>query len=186
MEHKRVFLAIPVNPNKDYIEICDRLKRRLRFDMISWIEPSSAHLTLKFFGNTPFSRIDEISAEVQKCVSGMLSFDFEIDKIGAFGSSHSPKLIWFGVDKRKEVDELHRKIISQIKRIGYHADPGNFVPHITIGRVKKCEDKKWFWESLNEHQNELIQTVKVDRVVLFESILHSKGATHVALHEFLF
>lgn len=104
--------------------------------------------------------------------------------MGAFGSSHSPKVIWFGVEHPEKINELHQQIMRHIRGIGYFTDPGNFVPHITLARVKKCDDKQWFWKSLEEHQNKLIQPVSVDKIVLYESILQRKGAIHKVIEEF--
>ncbi len=184
MEDKRVFLAIPITPSEGYVAVYERLKHRLRMDMISWIEPGIAHLTLKFFGKTSDARIESIIKSIRKGVSEQQGFDFVIDKMGAFGSSHSPKVIWFGVEHPEKINELHQQIMKHIRGIGYFPDPGNFVPHITLARVKKCDDKQWFWKSLEEHQNKDIQPVSVDKIVLYESILQPKGAIHHVIEEF--
>lgn len=185
-EKKRLFVAIKFIPNDQYIAAYEYLKRRLRMDMISWIDPQSAHLTLKFFGNTPIGRLSEIEYSLSKAVENQNSFEFTLDKIGAFGSSHSPKVIWIGPKNNQQVLELHQQVMNAIRKIGYFPDPGNFVPHATLGRIKKTTDKQWFWDSLEEVQNKEIQTILVDKIVLYESVLLKKGAQHIPLKEFLF
>lgn len=69
MEDKRVFLAIPITPSEGYVAVYERLKHRLRMDMISWIEPNNAHLTLKFFGKTSETRIESIIKSIRKGIS---------------------------------------------------------------------------------------------------------------------
>jgi RNA 2',3'-cyclic 3'-phosphodiesterase len=186
IEKKRLFVAIKFTPNENYIAAFEYLRRRLRMDMISWIEPQTAHLTLKFFGNTPVERIEEIERSLNKAVENQQPFEITIDKFGAFGSSHSPKVIWAGFNENEQVIALHQRVMKAIRPIGYFPDPGNFVPHITVGRVKKMTDKTWFWESLAEIQNSEIQTLTVDKIILYESVLLKKGAQHIPIKEFPF
>lgn len=186
IEKKRLFLAIDIHPSDTYQQLFEKLKHKLRFDMISWIEPQSAHLTLKFFGETPNTRIDSILKSIECAVVSQSPFEFSIDKVGAFGSKHSPKVIWLGVENDKAIRLLHQDVMQSIRKIGYFPDPGNFVPHITLARVKKVEDKDWFWKSIAEFQSQTIQQVVVDKVVLYESILTKKGANHNIIKEFPF
>lgn len=185
-EKKRLFVAIKFTPNNSYISAYEYLKRRLRMDMISWIDPQSAHLTLKFFGNTSIERIEEIQHSLCKAVENQYSFEDTINKFGVFGSSHSPKVIWAGFKDGQQVIDLHQRIMKAIRSIGYFPDPGNFVPHVTMGRVKKMTDKAWFWDSLAEIQNSEIQIIKVSKIILYESILLNKGAQHIPIMEFPF
>lgn len=186
IEKTRLFLAIEIQPSEKYQQLYDKLKHKLRFDMISWIEPQSAHLTLKFFGETPNTRIDSILKSIECAVVSQSTFEFSIDKVGAFGSKHSPKVIWLGAENDDAIRALHQQVMHSIRTIGYFPDPGNFVPHITLARVKKVEDKDWFWKSIAEFQSQAIQQVMVDKVVLFESILTKKGAHHNVIKEFPF
>ncbi len=178
IEKKRLFLAIPIQPSIEYITIFERLKHRLRMDMISWIDPHTAHLTLKFFGETPVDRIDKIIGAISKGLENTESFNFSLDKIGAFGSNHSPKVLWLGLEEPEKVINLHDQLMKSLQSIRYFPDPGNFVPHITLGRVKKCTDKQWFWDSVNEVKNKQIQEIEANKLILFESILQRKGAIH--------
>jgi len=186
IEKKRLFVAVKFTPNDAYVEVFEYLKRRLRMDMISWIEPQSAHLTLKFFGNTSIERLEDIQCSLKKAVKNQLAFDVAIDKFGAFGSRHSPKVIWAGFHEEEALIALHQRVMTAIRPLGYLPDPGNFVPHITVGRVKKMTDKKWFWDSIDAIQNREIQTFTVDKIILYESLLLKKGAQHLPLAEFPF
>ncbi len=183
-DKKRLFLAIQTLPSVEYLAIYERLKHRLRMDMISWIDPHSAHLTLKFFGETPVDRIEKIINSINNGINLSHPFEFSLDKIGVFGSSHSPKIIWLGVENQEKIIQLHNDIMKSLRIIGYFPDPGNFVPHITLGRIKKCTDKQWFWDSIEEAKNKDIQQIKVTKLILFESVLQRKGATHTQIAEF--
>jgi len=185
-EKKRLFVAIKFSPNEAYISAYDFLVHRLRFDMISWIDPQSAHLTLKFFGNTPIEKTEKIINSISQAIKNQNSFSITIDKFGAFGSSHSPKVIWAGMNNCEEIVNLHEQLMRSIRSIGYFPDPGNFVPHITMGRVKKMKDKDWFWDTLKQLQGKEIATIKIDRIILYESILLKGGAKHIPLFEFPF
>jgi 2'-5' RNA ligase len=185
-ESKRLFVAIKFKPNELYQDLVNQLRHRLRTDMISWIEPEMAHLTLKFFGQTPVTRIESIESALLKSVQNQAPFEIKIDKVGAFGSSHSPKVIWMGMQDDTLVKKLHFDLINSIRQLGYYPDPGNFIPHITLGRVKKIMDKPWFWDSISLLQNREIQTAVIDKTILYESVLLKKGVKHNVVQEFPF
>ncbi len=181
---KRLFIAIKITPTSEYLNLYNSLKRKLRFDMISWIEPNMVHLTLKFFGSTPEGKIMSICRCLENVSQSNNSFDINISNIGIFGSKYLPKVIWLGIDNTKEIINIHSSLINEISKLNYAADKGNFVPHLTIGRIKKIEDIDWFWKSINSLQEKHIQTSKVERLILYESILSNKGAKHNIIEQF--
>ena len=49
---KRLFVALKINPDQNFLEVYDKLKSSLRHEKIKWVEMQNLHLTLKFFGDT--------------------------------------------------------------------------------------------------------------------------------------
>ena len=97
----RLFLAIKIEPSDKYLQTIEALKHKLRFDKISWSKPEMAHLTFKYFGRTPDKRLKQIDKYLQIASKNVEPFQLNINKIGAFGSSYRPSVLWFGVEEEK-------------------------------------------------------------------------------------
>lgn len=182
----RLFLALKIEPSETYLSVIDELKHSLRRDTISWADPKIAHLTLKFFGNTPDYRVDKIHRRMDDACKNIEPVKFSINKIGAFGSSYKPQILWFGLKEEEMLKQLHSQIMEAIKPIGYLPDAGNFVPHITFARIHKTMDKPWFWKCVEKFQNAQIQDVVIDKVHLFESKLTPEKAVHSIIRTYYF
>jgi 2'-5' RNA ligase len=66
-------------------------------------------------------------------------------------------------------------------KIGIVPTRENFVPHITLGRIRKPIQKQFFQNTINQWDNVFLGNSKIDSIVLFESILRSSGAVHKPL-----
>ncbi|MFU8845056.1 MAG: 2'-5' RNA ligase family protein, partial [Bacteroidales bacterium] len=58
---KRLFAAIKVMPDEEFMRVFMTLKRDLKNEKIKWVDPENIHITLKFFGETPESKIPLIN-----------------------------------------------------------------------------------------------------------------------------
>ncbi len=180
----KLFLACKIEPSEQYLAVFSDLKHLLRHDKISWAEPNNAHLTLKFFGETPDYRAEKINKQLLKASQKLSPFSFAIHKIGAFGSTYQPKIIWFGVDEENIFKQVHQIIFEDLCKIGYYPDAGNFVPHLTIARISKTSDKKWFWKCIEKYQTDFIQKVVVNELFLFESNLTNENPTYRIIEKY--
>lgn len=174
----RLFLALKIEPSERYLSVINELKHSLRRDTISWADPNIAHLTLKFFGNTPDYKVEKIHRQLENACKSLQPIQFSINKIGAFGSSYQPQILWFGINEEKMLKQLHSDLMEAIKPIGYQPDAGNFVPHITFARIHKTVDKPWFWKCVEKYQKTHIQDVNTHEIHLFESNLTPEKAVH--------
>lgn len=182
----RLFLALNIEASQEYISIINDLKHLLRGDSISWANPNIAHLTLKFFGNTPDYRLKKIENQLEEVCQNIKPIEFSITKIGAFGSSYKPQILWFGIDQEEKLKEIHNEIMKALKPIGYLPDAGNFVPHITFARIHKTNDKAWFWKCVEKHQTSHIQDVYAEKIHLFESKLSAEKPIHDIVKSYSF
>ncbi len=183
---KRLFLAIKIIPEPELLAFMLRLKSKLKYENIRWTNSDNLHLTLKFFGETPVEKIDEIISQVAIVTQVQNSFNLKVENLGVFGSSYHPKVIWSGFEKSDELSNLERKINQQLEGIGYKNDRQNFVPHLTLGRIKQLKDKKLFQQVLSEDKTGQFQESVIDKIILFESVLNPSGAVHEVIQEFPF
>jgi 2'-5' RNA ligase len=181
---KRLFAAVHISPSKDFLELFHSLKAGLRFADIKWVNPENVHITLKFFGETHESRIPEIKRVLEKVSLDHRPFSFTIANTGIFGSSYNPKVIWFGIKDAEALTALAKDVLTEVESIGWERDRQNFVPHLTVGRVKNSWDKQLFQKAIDEHNKAFIQEVSVVDFHLYESILQKTGPIYKVLEKF--
>ena len=181
---KRLFAAVKIHPSSEFLKTYNSLKSGLRFARITWVKPESIHITLKFFGETMENRISDISNVLREVAGRHQPFTSEIVNVGIFGSSYSPKVIWFGIDKSEPLKKLGLEVLQSVEKIGWEHDRQNFVPHLTIGRIKDIPDKHLFQSVIDMHKKTWMQEVQVSEFHLYESILLREGPVYKVLETF--
>ena len=176
---KRLFTAIKIHPSARYISLFNEISFSLRHERIKWVEPENMHLTLKFFGETNEEKIPAITNALKNGVAQLKPFTFKIMNTGIFGSRYDPKVIWFGIEKQAELDNLAKNIFEELGDIGWQQDRQNFVPHLTIGRIKELKDKPLFQQIISKYNAVEIQEENVTEIILYESILRREGPLYV-------
>ncbi|PKP35227.1 MAG: RNA 2',3'-cyclic phosphodiesterase [Bacteroidetes bacterium HGW-Bacteroidetes-17] len=184
LKSKRIFLAIEIHPQTDFISSLEQLKNVLKHESIKWVSSNNLHLTLKFFGETPVEKINSIILSLEEVLNPWPEFEFKIEKIGIFGSSYHPKLIWAGISNNDRLKEMKKDITTNLEKIGYFNDRQNFVPHLTLGRIKQINNRKLFQENLQKCRDLKFQTVMVSKIYLYESVLERAGPIYTVIHEF--
>lgn len=183
---KRLFAAIKVHPSKKFINTYDQLAKDLWCDSIKFVEKENIHITLKFFGETDERKIPDICKVFTKVALENPSFSLKINRTGIFGSSYQPKVIWFGIDENPLMQKLFRNIAEELKTIGYESDRQNFVPHLTIGRIRSITDKKQFQQTIEKYKTAYLQDAPVNGFTLYESILRREGPLYKVIQHFDF
>lgn len=177
---KRLFAAIKIQPSPKFISLLNELSSSLHYERIKWVEPENMHLTLKFFGETDENKIPVISQAIETAVSLSKPFTLKIANTGIFGSHYDPKVIWFGIEKQPELEILAKNIFTELEKHGWEPDRQNFVPHLTIGRIKELKDKPLFQQIINKYNAVEIQEENVSELTLYESILRREGPEYIA------
>ena len=183
---KRLFAAVKIHPDDDFLaKYCD-LKHKLRNEQIKWVEDHNIHVTLKFFGETEEQKIPEICSVLKNRISTTSSIGLQLTDLGIFGSSYAPKVIWVGIEPYAELSNLMKNLHSDLKIIGFKPDRQNLVPHLTLGRIKFLRDKIIFNHILGQFKTIASSTICIGEAALFESIMHREGPEYNALEKFPF
>jgi RNA 2',3'-cyclic 3'-phosphodiesterase len=181
---KRLFAALKINPDADFLGKYRELQLTMAREQIKWVEEKNIHVTLKFFGETEESRIPAISGVLQKRASETPSITMNLSGLGIFGSSYAPKVIWTGIEPYASLAALMKNIHRDLESIGYEADRQNLVPHLTLGRIKFLRDKILFNRAIGEYKTISSSPLHISEIVLYESILHREGPEYIALNKF--
>ena len=174
---KRLFIATPViTLSAEIQKISADLRFRLRHDDIVWVKDDVRHLTLRFLGATPPRRVPDIKNALSEVCADNAPFTLNVNKIGVFGSNYHPEVIWLGFDHFEPFKKLFDELEPKLQALGFEPNYGNFVPHITLGRIKNLHDKKKFWNAMETAQQTLFsQALEINMLNLYQSFLHKEG-----------
>ncbi len=93
----RLFIAIeiPDEIKKEMVKVQDQL-RKANIDA-SWTRAEGMHLTLKFLGEVPETKIAEIVSGLQKAAEGIGQFRLEVKGVGTFPNPRNARVVWIGL-----------------------------------------------------------------------------------------
>ncbi|HXF41640.1 MAG TPA: RNA 2',3'-cyclic phosphodiesterase [Blastocatellia bacterium] len=104
---------------------------------VSWTKTSNVHLTLKFLGGVPASRIADVSQAVERAARGISPFEIEVAGTGCFPSVRSARVLWVGLSSGPDaMKQLYSNIESELEREGFPREKRKFSPHLTIARIR--------------------------------------------------
>ena len=143
---------------------------------------NNIHITLKFIGDTNINKIDKIINAIRKTAENFNSFECKIEnKIDAFPDYNSARIIFvpigLGNDKINKIYDILEDNLSKIK---IRKEERNFIPHITIARIKY---KKNIKDAINNLNFDYESRIICDKLTLFESVLKQSGAEYINIDE---
>ena len=181
---KRLFVAIKIKPDKELLRVYHEIRRRCYAGKIKWVDVDLFHLTLKFLGETPEEDVGAITNALKEISGSTSGFSFDLKGLGIFGSSYRPRIIRVIIENDTRLKEFGNEVLKKLEKAGFPADRQNFVPHLTLGRIKYIHDKKLLQKIISDYQKVLLQNVKVEDFILYESILHPTGPEYIILEEY--
>jgi len=183
---KRLFLALPINIGNEFSDLFSDLKKKLAYEKyISWSNPKQIHLTLKFIGECTNEDEGRIIETLEKTLAHHHGFELDFNRIGLFGSRYKPRVLWIGMDNTpSELSALAEDVLSAFDSIGFQRTSENFVPHLTLCRIKKLCDKGFFHTVIDNIEQKSYINQTADKVILYRSILDKAGAIHKVEHVF--
>jgi 2'-5' RNA ligase len=140
MEQVRTFIAIGLNESikAALTDLQEQLKAKVPRDAVRWVGPEGIHLTLKFLGNVPASRIEEIERALAQACAGFSSFPFSVGGLGCFPDLRRPRVVWVGVQEETgTLARLQGAIEDRMERLGFSPEGREFHAHLTLGRTQQ-------------------------------------------------
>jgi 2'-5' RNA ligase len=89
--------------------------------------------------------------------------------------------LWFGIDHNEFLTHLHTRIELDLTKVGFYPDRQNYVPHLTLSRIKQLKDGKLFQRIINNFREIEIMKQEVSSFSLIESILLKEGPIYQIL-----
>lgn len=134
----RVFIAVnlPAEAKKELENLTSKLQK---FHWpVRWEKQEKIHITLIFLGELQQSKLAKLQSSVEKACLGVKPFEISLKGLGAFPDFVRPRIVWVGLKgDLKSLAALEKGIEKELKNTGTWFDKKPFVPHMTIGRVKR-------------------------------------------------
>jgi len=180
---KRLFVAVKIKPGQEFLNAYYGLKKDLAFEKVKWVNEDNFHFTLKFLGETEESIIAKIINALERVSINTKSIKLKIENLGIFGSRYNPRVIWFGIEKSSQIDEFVNKILNKLDEAGFKRDRQNFVPHITVGRIKNVNNIKHLKSTIDKYKTSLYQEETINEMYLLESVITPDGPIYKIIKE---
>lgn len=146
-----------------------------------WIESDNYHVTLRFIGEVPEDRADDIDSALGAVQAP--PFSLSLVGVGHFGKLRKARSVWAGVEAGASLNRLQSSVESAIVRAGFPAEARKFRPHVTLARIKG-ETGHHVANFLSEHDDFRAPPIEVRAFHLYESQLTRHGAMYRALQSY--
>jgi 2'-5' RNA ligase len=149
----RAFLAVELGEDlrKRITQVQQDLKQRLsqeasRDVRISWVQPTSIHLTIKFLGDVDEQLVDPLRAAIEQATKEHRPFSIPLERLGSFPRPQQPRVLWVGASEQwehgedaKRLAELHRAVEDCCATFDLAPEGKPLSPHLTLARIKEGE-----------------------------------------------
>ncbi|XRO77528.1 RNA 2',3'-cyclic phosphodiesterase [Methanocaldococcus sp. 10A] len=171
----RLFLAIDIPENlKNKIK---EFQEHFKMKGIKLVEKENLHITVKFLGEVDEEKLKEI-----------LDLDLSIEPIkiklkhiGTFPNSNYIKVIWIKVENENLI-EIFKNIDKKLSNLGFKKEK-EYVPHLTIGRVKFIDNKKKLKDRIEKYKDIDFGEFEAKHIKLYKSTLTPNGPIYEVLKE---
>ncbi len=140
-----------------------------------WLPPENYHLTLRFLGEMPGHRAEELDGALA-ALRGR-GFALHLSGVGVFEKAGRPQALWAGVERNPQLDHLQAKIETAVQRVGFEPERRRFTPHVTVARLDNAPPGK-LAEWVQAHNLLRADPVAVEHFTLFSSRLGKDGAVY--------
>ena len=152
---------------------------------INWVSGRNLHLTLSFVGSIDSVELNKLKSALNDISEYYDSFKILVNGTGAFPSFEKPRIMWLDIQEgREELINIQDKIEKIVTPFKQNQKSENFVPHITIGRIK--DFNKNINLDLSTFSNAVYSDIEipVKTIYLFKSQLLDTGVEYSVISKY--
>ncbi len=166
-----MFIAIEIKNNKALADLIASYRSSLAGEKIRWVKPSGMHLTLAFLGDIDKRQQEEAVKVLRETACGFEPFSVEFTGAGLFRDLRRPRVLWLGIEAGDILCEMRSALCHRLIEAGLLDEEKPFSPHLTLGRMKRIENRERLSELLSEPGGHKLPPQQVSEIILYESIL---------------
>ena len=180
----RLFTALELNTK--VIANLTELVRRLRpVAPIRWVHPQNMHVSLKYIGDWPESRLDTLIRSLSE-VRVTQPMTVPLAGLGYFPSAQRPRVFWVGAENTPPLRQLASGVDFQVSELGVAPEVRPYIPHLTLGQIISDEPLDEFHKMIEDLPSREFGAITPDRFALFESTVTDGGPQCRRVAEFPF
>lgn len=180
----RLFTAIDLPA--DILLRLERLLSALRPEaLIKWSPLDNLHITIKFIGQWPDQRLDELGDALSSLLP-RAPFEVEVKDLGWFPNERSPRVLWAGVHGGEPLLKLVNETEARLEQLGIRKEERPFAPHLTLARIKNPVPLRRLREKVEEMQPAELGRCTIAHFALFRSDPGSNSSIYRKLREYPF
>ncbi len=100
-----------------------------------WLDTEQYHITLKFLGDTPASRVAKLVDELEGLEFPILHL--QALGIGLFPLRGEPETLWIGIENDIHLMRMQRHLEKHLSLRGFPREGRHYFPHISLARLKQ-------------------------------------------------
>ena len=195
----RAFLAVELSEDlqQQITQTQQDLKHRLGREnskdvRISWVQPASIHLTIKFLGDIDEQLVEPLREALEQVVKAHQPIRIPFERLGVFPHPQQPHVLWVGPSEQWEQGEeakrlaaLHRAVDDCCRLVDCAPETRPFSPHLTLARIKAGE--RQFAQALATSgaidRPMALGSLAVESLALVKSELRPTGSVYTRLWE---
>jgi len=113
--------------------VIDRLRPKAK---LSWTSVEKMHITMKFIGEWPEDRLDEMKRSLAG-VRATGGIEITVRGLGWYPNPRDPHVFWAGVEAGDDLRSLAKATDQAVHAIGVPLDSREYSPHLTLARIRK-------------------------------------------------
>jgi len=184
----RLFVAIGLDPAHRAVLArlpAPKAQRRVR---LRFVPERNLHLTLRFLGEQPESRIPELTERLFAATREVGRFKLRCAGLGCFPPRGPPRVLFAGCtglggDAAPELERLKRRIDTELEAVGFPPEERPFHAHVTLARIDRMKGRPREALVDPELAGRCFFVQPVTAVLLMRSELRPDGAVHRVVAE---
>ena len=179
----RLFVAldIPADVRAAIAAVVEKL--RPTCEAARWVRLEGAHVTLKFIGEVPAEKIQEINTTLAT-VLFPVAIQIFFRGIGFFPNQRRPTVLWAGVEADPELRALAEAVENSLAPLGQAREQRAFSPHVTLARFKSPKNLEGLRAAIAAAGPLEFGSVVAHEFHLYQSVLKPGGAEYTRLATF--
>ena len=178
-----VALEIPSTVRQNLAELLSSL--RAVSPQTRWVRPENLHVTLKFIGEVPATKLAAIRAALAQVRADQpITLDFR--GLGFFPNEEHPRVFWAGIAASPNLKILAAAIEKAAETIGIPPEQRAFSPHLTLARFEPPRLPERLHAAIQEYVARDFGSVHTNQFHLIESKLKPSGAEYTTVESFPF
>ena len=148
---------------------------------VRWVTSDQMHLTLKFLGEVPDARVEEVKAAAERVAQASSAFEIAVDGCGCFPPKGKVRVVWVGLDEPSgALAACNALCETGFAELGFARECRAFSAHLTLGRVRDDRTDGKLREAVEGVRVESCRQ-RADALCVIRSTLTPQGARYAVV-----